>query len=137
MRARTVNEAMNFKRIGDSKKSLGVGNRAANRDRKTRLENFKKDNPEVLNPSSGETHLMAPGEHPRWQTISIQLTDSPYSLEENKAKYLKWVQDNTDFDIIEMGDGYEREFTPTMVKNPKRIKQQGMTVRMRNEEDVS
>ena len=136
MRAKLV-ENIDFRRTGDSKRALDLGIRMQNRDPKKRLRNFEKDHPEVNHVYRSEQNTHAPGTHPNWQLLNISLTNSAYSLEDNKAKYLKWVEDNTDFDIIEVGDGYERSYRPNGDPDKREIFDQSIIIKMRNEEDIS
>jgi hypothetical protein len=132
-----IQEAVDFKRTRDSKKNLNIGNRAANRDRRVRMEQLIDDIPEAKFAYSSSSHLEAPGEHPNWQIINVPLSNSEFSLEENKEKYLNWTKDNTDYDIIEAGEGYERSFHPFGNESKPKIYDQNISIRMRNEADVS
>lgn len=132
-----IQEAVDFKRTGDTKKSLDLGDRVANRDPETRLGNFKADHPEVGLAYNSESQLHAPGSHPKWKILNISLNDPEDPLSVNIQKYLSWVQDHTDFDIVELEHSSDRKYHPWGdPKNPEHYSQ-SIAIRMRNEEDVS
>jgi len=130
-----LDESLNFEEDLDPYKALKIGNTAINKDPEKRLENFRNDNSAAFAWNS-TSHLKAPGKHPVWQVLNINVSNSQSELQDNVNRYLKWVHDNTDFDIIELESSYERDYLPGFSKSKKRVYDQGITIKMRNYEDT-
>ena len=139
MRAQFIYEKFDFERSKNPRKSLDIGVIRQNRDRVKRLGNFREAFPEITGAHSAEDHLIAPGSHPKWQSISFNVRNDEKkgNVEESARKYLKWFQDYTDFDIIEIENSFRRGFHPWGKKENPEITEDHFTIRMRNKEDMT
>ncbi len=134
MRARIVN----FERGKDPKEALDIGVIWQNKDPYTRKKNFESSFPEVKFSSMGEEKMIAPGEHPVWQTLlfTIHEPDDSETLEQREQKYRKWFEDYTDFDIIDT-ESFDRTWHPMGDINISSKYEQSFTIWVRNKEDIA
>lgn len=140
MRAKYVNENIEFERGRDPKRSIDVGITVENRDLYKMEKNFKDAFPEVDHTHTGEQHLHAPGgPHPSWKTITASLENpkDDISVDDRKEKYLKWFKQNTDYDEFKIDSAFDRSWHPW--GNPEYPEQysQQFTYHMRHKDFVT